>query len=163
MRRFDARSASCQVFTFREGLLAAVGHDLRLAVTDFSVELDDDDAIRARFAAGSLRVDGKVSDVDRRTIERQAANDVLAARKFPEVTFASTRVVRDGASAHIEGELTLHGVTRALQLSAHDDGERWTAEVRLDQRRFGIRPFSAMLGTLRVRAEVVVRISLPSR
>jgi polyisoprenoid-binding protein YceI len=163
VRRFDAANADCTVYTFREGLLAAVGHDLTLAVTSFTIELADDDAIHARFDAASLRVTGAVSDGDRRTIERHAADDVLAARRFPEIRFRSTRVVRQGERAQIEGELTLHGATRALRCEAHDDGARWTAEVTLDQRDYGIKPFTAMLGTLRVRADVRVRVSLPSR
>jgi polyisoprenoid-binding protein YceI len=163
VRRFDAATASCSVFTFREGLLAAVGHDLRLLVTHFSIELADDDTIHALFDAGSLRVTGAIGDGDRRTIERQAAADVLAARRFPEIRFRSTRVVRDGEHAHIEGELTLHGTTRALRCEAHDDGAHWIAEVTIDQRDYGIKPFSAMLGALRVRSDVRVRVELPSR
>jgi polyisoprenoid-binding protein YceI len=163
VRRFDANSASCTVFTFREGLLSAVGHDLTLAVTRFAIDIADDDAIHARFEAASLRVQGAISDGDRRTIERQATNDVLAAQRFPAIHFRSTRVVRQGAQAHIDGELTLHGQTRALSCAASDDGTQWTAEVTLDQRDYGIKPFSAMLGALRVRADVRVRVSLPSR
>jgi polyisoprenoid-binding protein YceI len=163
VRSFDAASAACHVFTFKEGLFAAAGHDLELAVGKFAIELDDNDAIRARFDAASLRLVGDVGDGDRKKIERQAADDVLAARKFPEITFASTRVSRDGMSARIDGTLTLHGTSRELAFTARDDGERWTATITLDQRDFGIKPFSAFLGTLRVRAEVRVRVSLPSR
>jgi polyisoprenoid-binding protein YceI len=161
--RFDAANASCTVFTFREGLFAAVGHDLRLSVTRFAIDVAADDAIHARFAADSLRVEGAISDGDRRTIERQTADDVLAARRHPEIHFRSTRVVRDGDRAHIEGELTLHGATRSLRCEARDDGARWIAEVTIDQRDFGIKPFSAMLGALRVRPDVRVRVTLPSR
>jgi polyisoprenoid-binding protein YceI len=160
---YDASSASCIVFTYREGLLAAVGHDLRLAVTRFTIDVGAADAIDARFAADSLRVENDVSEHDRRTIERNAREDVLDARRFPELRFRSTEVVRDGHIARIAGELTLHGATRPMTFEARDDGQHWIAEVRLDQRQFGIKPFTAMLGTLRVRADVLVRVSLPSR
>jgi polyisoprenoid-binding protein YceI len=159
--RFDAASAECLVFAFREGLLSAVGHDVCLRVTSFVVDVGDGDVITADFDAGSLRVEGQVNALDRRQIERNAANDVLDARRFPKIAFRSTKVTRDGARARIEGELTLHGATQPIALDAADDGQRWRAEVRLDQRRFGIRPYSAMLGTLKVKPEVVVRISLP--
>jgi hypothetical protein len=33
------------------------------------------------------------------------------------------------------------------------------AEFRIDQRDFGIKPYSAMLGTLKIKPEVVVRVS----
>jgi hypothetical protein len=160
MGRFDATSAECLVYTYREGLLAAVGHDLCLRVSRWHVELGEGDAIAAEFDAASLRAHG-VSPDDARKIEKNAADDVLAARRFPTITFRSTRVVRDGERARIEGELTLHGTTRPLAFDAAVDGESWQAEVRLDVRDFGIKPYSAMFGTLRVRADVRVVVRVP--
>ncbi len=162
--RCDASTAECLIYTFREGLLAAVGHDLCLRVTRFTVVVGEDDAapsITGDFDAASLRVTGNVDASDAGKIERSAADEVLAARRFPAIAFRSTRVTRDGARAHIEGELTLHGVTRPIAFDAVADPARWRAEVRLDQRDFGIKPFSAMLGTLRVRADLLVAISVP--
>ena len=52
--RCDASTAECLVYTFREGLLAAVGHDLCLRVARFTVELGDGDAIVAELDAASL-------------------------------------------------------------------------------------------------------------
>lgn len=161
MPRFDASSAECLVFAFREGLLAAVGHDVALRVTRLFVEVGAGDAIAAEFDAASLRVEGALSAHDKRQIERNAAEDVLGARRFPTIAFRSTTVTREGGEARIAGELTLHGTTRPVSFVARDDGERWRAEVRLDQRAFGIRPFSAMLGTLKVKPEVLVRVAVP--
>jgi len=153
------------VLIFREGLLAAVGHDLTLRVDDFSIEVDEaaGDTVRARFAAGSLRVaTATVSPSDAKDIERNAARDVLDAKRFPEVAFASTRVSHEGGDqARIEGDLTLHGVTRPLVVDARADASHWRAEVRLDQRQFAIKPYSALLGTLKVKPEVVVRVAVP--
>jgi polyisoprenoid-binding protein YceI len=43
----------------------------------------------------------------------------LNAQSYPDVTFRSTRVTRTGPeTATVEGELTLHGVTRPLTLEA---------------------------------------------
>jgi polyisoprenoid-binding protein YceI len=70
-------------------------------------------------------------------------------------------VKRDGAQARIEGDLTLHGVTNPISLDAHDDGQRWNAKVVLDQRKFGIKPFSAMFGALKIKPDVEVNISMP--
>jgi polyisoprenoid-binding protein YceI len=160
----DASTADCLVYTFREGILAAVGHDLCLRVERFAVEVTGDAAapsLLGRFDAASLRATGSVSPADARKIERNAADDVLAARRFPTIEFRSTRVVRDGSSARIDGTLTLHGHTRPLAFDAVADGTAWSAEVRLDQRDFGIKPFVAMLGALRVRPDVLVRIRVP--
>ena len=44
--------------------------------------------------------------------------DILDAAKYPTANFTSTRVVVNGASAKITGNLTLHGVTRPVTLDA---------------------------------------------
>lgn len=160
----DASTAECLVYTFREGLLAAVGHDVCLRVERFAVEVNGPLAapsILARFDAASLRTVGQVSAADARKIEAHAADDVLEARRFPTIELRSTRVTRDGERAQIEGELTLHGVTRPIAVDAVADASDWRAEVRLEQRDFGIKPFSTMLGALRVRADVRVTIRVP--
>jgi polyisoprenoid-binding protein YceI len=160
----DASTADCLVYTFREGLLSAVGHDLCLRVERFAVEVTGDanaPSILARFDAASLRATGDVSPADARKIERNAADDVLAARRFPTIEFRSARVARDGERARIDGTLTLHGQARELSFDATADADAWNAEVRLDQRDFGIKPYTAMLGALRVKPDVVVRIRVP--
>jgi polyisoprenoid-binding protein YceI len=157
---WDASNVEILVYTFRQGLLAAVGHDLCLRVTRLSVDVGADDAITCEVDAASLRASGVSAD-DARKIEKNAADDVLAARRFPTITFRSTRVVRDGERARVEGTLTLHGATRPLAFDAVADATRWRAEVRLDVRDFGIKPYSAMFGTLRVRADVRVTLAVP--
>ena len=68
---------------------------------------------------------------------------------------------REGDRAQVEGDLTLHGVTNRISVEARDDGARWNAEIILYQRQFGIKPFSAMLGALKIKPEVEVSISVP--
>ncbi|MDQ3905304.1 MAG: YceI family protein, partial [Actinomycetota bacterium] len=81
---------------------------------------------------------------------------------YPKIQFRSVSVKRDGDRARIEGDLTLHGVTNPISLDAQNDGQRWNAKVVLDQRKFGIKPFSAMLGALKIKPNVEVNISIPS-
>jgi polyisoprenoid-binding protein YceI len=146
---------------FREGLLTSVGHDITLQVTTLSMEVGDDDAITADFDASSLRVTTEaVSASDRKKIERNA-EETIEARRYPKIEFRSVSVVRDGDRARIEGDLTLHGVTAPISVEARDDGRRWNAKIVLDQRKFGIKPFSAMLGALKVKPEVEVHITVP--
>lgn len=166
--KHDAASAEVLVYSYREGILSAVGHDICLRVTRFTIDISDigdvaeGDAITAEFDATSLRATGAISQGDARKIEGNAAHDVLAARRYPIIAFRSTRVVRDGDErARIEGELQLHGVTRPIAFQVFADGDVWRADVRLDQRNFGIKPYTAMLGALRVRADVLVRVRVP--
>lgn len=171
--RFDAATAECLVFTFKEGLLSAVAHDLQLRVERFTITLDDAAwHLDARFDAASLRVVGvmrdgvvhpdELGDADKRSIERTIVDDVLEAGRHPEVRFTSTAATAHDDALTVEGTLALHGVSRPLPVPVRRDRGVWITEVRLHQPDFGIRPYRAMLGTLRVRADVVVRVAIPA-
>jgi polyisoprenoid-binding protein YceI len=173
MPTHDASSATCHVFTFKEGVLSAVAHDLRIRVERFTIMIDEaSGSIEARFFADSLRVDtamkdgreafDSLRDGQKRDIEANIVGDVLHARKHPEIVFRSTRVDGEGDERRIEGTLALHGTQRPLQAVARRKAGRWVAEVELHQPDFGIKPFTAMLGTLKVRPTVRVRVSVPA-
>lgn len=166
MTRFGPDTATCEVFTNREGALAAIGHDLKLCVQTFDVQIDGG-AVRARFDPASLRVVAAMrngaedpralSERDRQEIERNCAREVLEAHRFPEIAFTSTEV-RPGA---VRGTLSLHGRELSGEFAVQRKDGRAVAEVDLDVRRFGIRPYSAMLGALRVAPIVRVVVSTP--
>jgi polyisoprenoid-binding protein YceI len=165
-------SARCEVLVFREGLLAAVGHDLLLRATASEISVDPEaPSVSARVDARSLRVvtalrDGRalpdaLSPSDVRDIERAIASEVLRAARFPEIRFVSTRVERTDAGYEVHGSLALAGTTRPVVLLVRREQGRLATEVTLHQPDHGIRPYRAMLGALRVRPDVVVRASIP--
>jgi hypothetical protein len=167
MKRFGPATATCEVFTFREGVLAGVGHDLKLRVDRF--EIDAGRAkVSARFDATSLRVvaamrggqaDARaLSDRDRAEIESNIVREVLEAQHYPEITFVSSEVL----AGAVRGTLTLHGRESSGEFPFEEADGRCVARVDLDVRRFGIRPYSAMLGALRVAPTVRVVVSTPS-
>jgi polyisoprenoid-binding protein YceI len=169
---FGPEVASCEVLTFREGLLSLVAHDLLLRVTAFEISVDPaTQAVAARFDAASLRVvtamrdgrplPGALREADARGIEATIADTVLRARRFPEIRFVSTAVSPGERGYQVRGSLTLAGATRQVAPAVRREAGRLSAEVQLRQPDFGIRPYSAMLGTLRVKAGVIVRVSVP--
>jgi len=172
MARFDAYNSECLVFSHKDGLLARLAHDLKLQVERFSIEVDDTThQIKATFDPSSLQivcaqVDGRddpsaLSGGDKKKIYDNATKDVLRVRKHPEVRFDSTQVVERGDGFAVEGMLQLHGTTRPVHASVRPDGSRWVAEIKLHQPDFGIKPFTAALGALKVKPDVVVRVSVP--
>ncbi|WP_242345106.1 YceI family protein [Anaeromyxobacter terrae] len=172
-RTFGPGAARCEVLTFREGALSALAHDLLLDVTAFDLVVDPAvPSVTARFDPASLRVVGAMRDgrplagalrgSDAREIEETIAATVLRARRFPEIRFTSTGVSRREGGYEVRGTLTLAGVTRPIEVPVRRDGERLVAEVPLHQPSFGVKPYTAMLGTLRVKADVLVRLSLPA-
>ncbi len=51
---------------------------------------------------------------------------ILDAKRFPLITFASTRIRRNGSGALIEGNITVRGVTRPITLAAQLYRQRGT-------------------------------------
>jgi polyisoprenoid-binding protein YceI len=90
------------------------------------------------------------------------AGTVLRAARFPEIRFASSAVSRAGSGYDVRGALSLCGATGELSVPVRREGDRLRAEVAIHQPAFGIRPYAAMLGTLRVRPDVIVRVSVPA-
>jgi polyisoprenoid-binding protein YceI len=174
MRTFGPDVASVEVLVFREGLLSAVGHDLVLRATSFEIAVDPEPpSASARIDAASLRVasamrdgrplpQGALSASDVREIESTLSGTVLRVRRFPEIRFRSTAVSGREGGREVRGTLSLAGRDREIAFVARREGDRLVALVRLHQPDFGIAPYRAMLGALRVKPDVVVRAAVPA-
>ncbi len=160
--------ADIRVFTFKEGLLSTVAHDLQLRVGRFEITWNPQSlGVWARLEASSLEVIGAMRDGAEDPGALSASNkaeilgnirkDVLHSDKYNSVVFESTGL-SEGA---MTGKLTLHGVTREIRLTLRDEGGTRVGEARIDQRDFNIKPYSALLGALKVQPEVLVRVTLP--
>lgn len=170
----NENKAECLVFTYKDGLLSAVAHDLKIIVERFEVKRGEDhliQAIQATFDATSLRCIcamksgeeslGTLSERDIKQIHEYMNKEVLASAQYPQISFKSTQVQPKGSDFEVRGDLTLHGKTASLSFMALRKGERYVAEVDLNQPDFGIKPFSAVMGTLKIKPVVKVRISVP--
>ncbi|MEO1338286.1 MAG: YceI family protein [Myxococcota bacterium] len=177
---FDAENATCWVYTFKEGLLSAIAHDLKLRVEDFRIVVDlRQHSVHATFATDSLRVEcARRGNVDDRTtlrakdmleIEKRTRTEVLHSARFPEARFTATLdpdsrpVDAEGATRVVTGMLTLHGRTGPATATAVFRDGSWRAQAQIHQPDFGIRPYRAALGGLRVQAGIAVEVILPHR
>jgi polyisoprenoid-binding protein YceI len=165
----------------KTGALSFAGHthEILAPAVSGTVIVDEADPSRSsvslEFRAADLRVNtageppGDVPKVQ----ETMLGPQVLDAARFPSVSFRSTRVVAtarsaDGADIRIEGEVTLHGVKRALTLPVHvtlaPDGTmtaRGSFPIR--QSEYGIKPVTAGGGAVRVKDDLEVRFVLAAR
>ena len=142
--------AEAFVFTFKDGLLSPLAHDLKLRVT--KLEIADK---RATFDASSLRVESAGGPLPKHfygEIEKNIREDVLRSAKFPTITFEASQV----GDSEIVGKLTLCGVTKEIRLKRQGN----VVEYELHQPDFGIKPYTAMLGTLKVKPTVRVQVTL---
>jgi len=158
--------------TFRDGLAAQAGHDLTIEATRWSGELGVNDdlspaSLEVRVDLGALVVrEGTggvkpLTDRDRREIA-VTTGKVLGAGQHPEAVFAadSFQPAADGGG-EIGGTLTLRGQARPLRLRVKQTGtDHYHAEAQVVQSDYGIKPYTAFLGALRVRDAVDVAVEL---
>ena len=165
MPNYDANNGEVTVFTYKEGLLSAVAHDLKIKVGKFSITAEGG-AAKGEFDASSLVVVNAMKDGAENPgalpasgpdgIKKTIKDEILNAAKNPTIKF-------DGklAGAEVVGNLTLNGTTKEIRGATKEEGGKRVAEFKLDQREFGIKPYSAMLGTLKVKPEITIRVALP--
>jgi polyisoprenoid-binding protein YceI len=160
-------NATLSVRTERAGAAAKAGHDLVLHVTSWeatlvvgedmaetSIELAADAAsLRVVEATGGMQ---PLGDEDLANIHQTIDDEVLRRQ---DIRFRSTRVQAepDGSSIRAEGDLTLAGETRpiAFDLEIGDDGAL-SATAVVTQTAWGMKPYSALFGALKVKDDVEV-------
>ena len=156
------------VFTFKEGVLSAVAHDLRVRLETFSVELDGE-AVRASFDLKSLFVDGPMEngvlqpnqyDASKRAdVEKAMHGDVLKTEKNPKASFSGTAKPA-GDGYQVSGELDLAGKKAPLAFDVRNEGGTYRASFEIQPSRWGIAQYKAMLGAIRLKDQIRVELSL---
>lgn len=161
--------------TFRDGLASQAGHDLTIDATRWHGELVADDdgtpqALVVRVDMGSLIVREGVGGLkplterDRREIGL-IMRDLFGVDDHPEAEFAATAFEAGAGEGTVKGTLTVRGVARPLALRVTEEGPgAFRASGSVSQSAFGIRPYTAFFGALKVRdaVEIQVRATVPT-
>lgn len=166
---FVAEPASLIFKTGRTGMGRRAGHDLVLAVGEWSgealVDFDNPEnfsvSVEARVESIEVR-EGKggvkpLSDGDKAEI-RKTLLGILESAAYPTISFRSTTVAGTPQSFTVEGELTIRGTTEKAVFSGRVDGERVHATTTVTQSQWGIKPYSAFFGALRLADDVAVEV-----
>jgi YceI-like domain len=163
--RLGPQNATLTVETRRMGAASMAGHDLLIEVTSWQAELDTakDPALTFTANPRSLRVrEGtggvtELEDDDKAGIEQTIDEEVL---KGAAIAFRSTALELDsgGTGAMVQGELELGGTRRPISFALRNENERLTARAIVKQSDWGIKPYSALFGTLKVADEVEVAV-----
>jgi polyisoprenoid-binding protein YceI len=158
--------------TFRDGFASQAGHDLTIEVTRWSGDLTvgDDSSpadLSVRVDMGSLVVRTgtgglkSLTDADRREIA-VTARRVLGADRHPEAVFAAGEFepAADGGGL-IGGTFTLAGVARPVRLRVSQTAPgRYRATGSVRQSDYGIKPYTAFFGALKVRDAIDVEVDI---
>jgi polyisoprenoid-binding protein YceI len=160
------------LLTTRDGLAAQAGHDLTIEITRWSAELEvtddltpagltvqaDMNSLAVREGTGGVK---KLTDRDRREIA-VTARRLLGVDRQPRATYTASGFDPDtGGGGVVHGTLSLNGTSQPVKLDVRKTGDRTyhaTASVR--QSAFGIKPYTAFLGVLKVSDAVGVAVDV---
>jgi len=155
---------------------AKLAHDLILTATKWNGTLNVDGDNPAASSA-NLTIDARsieiveavggmksLSDKDRRDIGKNIDEKVLETGKFPELKFESTSVSGSEPNFTAAGNMTIKGTTRPVNVALNVNGTTVTGKTSISQKDFGIKPFSAMMGAIKLRddVELELTVELPS-
>ena len=99
-------------FSARHAMVAKVRGTFGEFAGSFTIDGDN-------LAASTAEVTIQVASIDTKTADRDAhltSPDFLDAETFPTITFVSTAVAPKGDDVVITGDLTIHGVTKSVEI-----------------------------------------------
>jgi len=174
----DKSSSRFTVRAFATGMLSSFGHSPTFAIRNFEgeIQFSPEDlstaSLRVMARADSLEVMDDIKSKDRQEMESTMNQSVLESAKFPEIAYAtmsaSVTTLGEGRyQANLNGNLSLHGVTRPTAIPAQvtlmNDLLRAGGEFSLLQTNFGIALVSVAGGTLKLKDELKVVFDIVAR
>ena len=166
----DSSQSKFVARAFAGGLLWFKGKDHLVAVREFTGQAQ---ITPGSITPASLEITAKTESMvetrdvfteqEKQIINKELREIVLEPEKYPEMVFKSTNVTGKSTSADryelkIEGDLTLHGVTRRITIPAEvtlsGNDMRARGEFSIDRGDFGVKATSAFHGMVRVRNKI---------
>jgi len=157
----DVARSTITIHVGKAGLFSAAGHDHTIDAPLSSGVIRESPSPRVEFtvetAKMTVKPDPKVDAKTQAEIQKDLEEMTLETRKFPEITFRSSRIetLTEG-QWKVEGDLSLHGVTKPVSLTVKRTGDSYTAHTVLKQTNFGIKPISIGGGMIKVKDEVEI-------
>ena len=163
----------------RSGVLWFKGHSHHLDASDFSgqVELTPDTispaSLRLVVKAASLHETGAdFTEPQKQIINKELKEIVLHPDQYPDITFQSTNVAAKGLGGgrydvKINGNLTLHGVTRPVTIPAtitlNGSTLRAVGKFSIDRGDYKVKATSAFHGMVRVDDDIKFEFDILGR
>lgn len=174
----DVSRSAFTVKAFATGLLAAFGHSPTIAIPDFEGEVSlsphamEQSSMRMVIHSASLNITDDLSEKDHAEINRKMHEEVLETESYPEIVYecskmSATQMGEEQYSATLNGELTLHGVTRdrpvTARASLNGDMLQATGSFSVRMSDYEIRPVTAAGGTIKLKDELKLSFNISAR
>jgi polyisoprenoid-binding protein YceI len=159
-------NATLRVKTGRHGAAAKAGHDLVIEVKSWEATLNVADDV----AASSLELTADptslhvvrgegglqaLGDDDKADIRKTIDKDVL---KKKAIAFRSSSVADSAGGLAVSGDLEMGGKSNPVDFVVMGDGATLTGSATINQSDWGIKPYSALFGALKVNDDVTVEV-----
>jgi polyisoprenoid-binding protein YceI len=179
--KIDPANSHVLIRVGKTGIFGFAGHTHEVVAPDVEGQVDIDQknwtrsSVSLEFQTAALEVSAQgESPNDVSSIQQTMRGEqVLDVKRFPSVVFKSRRVTTtsqspNGKDVAIEGDLTLHGVTRPLTIHAittlqPPDVLTATGTFVIRQTDFGIHPVTVAGGAVKVKNDLDVEFVLQAR
>lgn len=185
--RIDSQASDVRLLVYRDGVLSTFGHNHVVSLKDFTgtihlqpklaqsrVELDipvdrlvvDDAAVRRQEGEDFASEPSK--DDAAGTRANMLSNALLNAKQFPAIKVTGTSGPVDAKnSAMLDLSVQLAGqeikLTIPATLKLEGDQLEASGAVELSHKQLGLKPFSALLGSLRVAEQMKFKYRIQAR
>ena len=163
-QNFGQDNASLTIRTGRTGGAAKAGHDLVIEVESWQATLDpgaqpaltlaaDSRSLRVLQGTGGIK---SLTESDKTDIKKTIDKEVL---KGCDIEFRSSDVTETPDGLSVRGELSLNGKQAPVTFDlALGEGGGVHGSAQVTQSAFGMKPYSALFGALKVADDVEVVI-----
>jgi len=166
-KTIDVDASTITIHVGKAGLFSAAGHEHWVNAPISAGTFSASDPLHVEFKVDAARMavkpDPKVDAATQAQIQKDMQEMTLESRKYPEITFRSSRVEPKGQGLwKVEGLLTLHGVTKPVAVTVQQAGEPYTGHTSIKQTDFGIKPITVGGGLVKVKNEVELDFQIRS-
>ena len=168
----DASSGQLLIHTGVAGPAAKTGHRLTIGMqtwqatvtwrgkvpvgVDLTVSVDSLEVLKGEGGVTPLGGPEK-------GIARSNALKSLDVKKFPQIRFAAADIAKSPDGYRLSGTVEIHGTSRpqVVDLKVEDRSDLWamTAQVPITQSDFGVKPYSLLMGAIKVADQVTIDFS----
>lgn len=168
----DGSDGDLLIHTGVVGPAAAIGHRLTLAMRHWraTARWAADELVGAELTVETaslevVRGKGGVTPLSgpEKILVRRNALRTMDAKRHPRISFEANTIDKTEDGYRLTGTLTIHGSSRdqVVDVRTDDQGANWwlSSETTVCQSDFGIKPYSQLLGSLKVADDVVVSLT----
>jgi polyisoprenoid-binding protein YceI len=165
----DASDGALLIRTGVTGRAARMGHRLTIAMkrwqatvswsgaepvtAELAVEIDSFEVLRGEGGVKGL------SGPEKALVKSNALKSLNASR-YPEIRFTADAIDKTDNGYRLTGKLHIHGKSRehVIDLRTEDLGDSWrvSTESSVRQTDYGVKPYSLLMGSVRVADDVAV-------